>query len=259
MFSIFKKILRKGVVVVLLTLMFSPPSVSAAIPPGVEEDAVQKAYSGIHFTVDVDRPFPNSTMSAFPNGKDSVQVNLEAIRSDGTFSENQPLLIEQPNNVTVSGPRNTGCGSFTLFVSSKKPVNAKIIVKIANYPRVKTSFTVNFRPRTTIINETDTASFVVGQPILFSAQIDPVEARGLKDAKLKFVSIASFFLLGAFTKSQNVKDLKCTSDGLCSVVIDSASTNILLARRRTFRYTFAFSDQIGNKFTKSFSGTLIIP
>jgi len=247
--------------------MFAPPSVFAqvlegtypGIPDGVENFSIRQQYSGIHFTVDVNKPFPNSSMNAFPNGKDSVQVILEAVRPDGTFSENQPLLIEKPNTVTVSGPRNTCGGSFQLFVSSTKPGTAKITVKLANYPQIKTSFNVNFIPKTNIQNQTDTNSFVISQPILFTAQIDPVEARGLKEAKFKFVSVASFFLLGNNKKSQVTKDLHCTSDGLCSATIDSASTNILLARRRTFTYTFAFVDQKNNKFSKSFTGTLRLP
>lgn len=259
MYIFCKKILQNGIVLVFLFLMILPDSIFARIPDGVENDAIKKAYSGIHFTVDVDKPFPNSTMSAFPNGKDSAQVNIEAIRRDGTFSENQPLLIEHPNTVTVSGPRNTGCGSFSLFVSSNKPVKAKIIVKIANYPRIKTSFTVNFRPKTKITNETDTSSFILGQPILFSAKIDPIEARGIKSAKLKFVSRASFFNLGSVVKSRDPIDLKCNLDGLCSVVIGSENTGVELAKRRSFSHTFVFQDQIGNKFSKTYRGTFRLP
>ncbi len=254
-----KKIFQRGIILFLLLEFFFPSEIFAAIPDGVEKDAIRRAYSGIHFTVDVDKPFPSSPMSAFPNGKDTVQVNMEAIRRDGTFSENQPLLIEHPKNVSVSGPRNTCSGSFTLFVSSQKPVRAKIIVKIANYPRVKKSFTVNFKPKTTVTNKTDTNSFIYGQPILFSAQIDPVEARGIKSAKLKFVSAASFYRLGSVIKSHELIDLKCNQDGLCSAVINSKNTGVELARRRTFSYTFIFSDQIGNKFTKTYRGTFRLP
>ena len=257
--GIYKKILQKGIIYILLSILLLPNSVFAFIPDGVEEDAVRRAYSGIRFTTDVDRPFPNSTASAFPNGKDTVQVNLEALRRDGTFSENQPLLIEHPNTVTVSGPRNTGCGSFSLFVSSKKPVRAKIIVKIANYPRIKTSFTVNFRPKTTITNETDTGSFILGQPILFSARIDPIEARGIKSAKLKFISRASFYRLGDIVKGHELIDLKCNKDGLCTAVIDPVDIKVELAKKRTFSYTFIFTDQIGNKFSKTYRGTFRLP
>lgn len=90
-------------------------------------------------------------------------------------------------------------------------------------------------------------------------KIDPVEARGIKSAKLKFVSAASFYRLGSVIKSHELIDLKCNQDGLCSAVINSKNTGVELARRRTFSYTFIFSDQIGNKFTKTYRGTFRLP
>lgn len=254
----FFNVLRRGVLIFLLILSLDPQDISAAIPDGIEKRSISQFFSGISFTVEVNKPFTNSSMNAFPNGRDMVQVTLETVRSDGTFAENLPIKIEKPNNIMVSGPTNTENGSIQLFFSINKSGSATIVIKLADFPRVKTSFNLNFVPRTSIQNRTDTNSFLIKQPVTSIVQIDPVEARGLKEAKLRYVSIGNFFKVK--TKKQEViKDLKCSTDGICSATIPASETNLVLLRRRSFNYQFSFVDQQNDKFSKSYSGTLKLP
>ncbi|MFA4995678.1 MAG: hypothetical protein WC536_00880 [Patescibacteria group bacterium] len=218
--------------------------------------------SNVQLTTEVLKPFPNSQMQAFPNGKDCATVILEAINSkDGTFAQNLPLVIEKPDAVTINGPQTTDTGSVKWCATSTKPMKAKVIVKLKDFPQEKSTFQVNFLPSTKIQDLTDRNSFFFDLPITFSAQIDPVMIHGLKESKLSFnVNKNSSQADGVHDVRESVEiNLNCSSSGICTATIPSSNTAADINQNGTFNYSFVFVDQNGSRFSKSFKGTLTIP
>lgn len=218
--------------------------------------------SNVQLTTEVLKPFPNSQIQAFPNGKDCATVILEAINSkDGTFAQNLPLTIEKPDAVTISGPQTTDTGSVKWCVSSTRPMKAKVIVKLKDFPKEKSTFQVNFLPSTKIRDLTDRNTFFFDLPITFSAQIDPAMINGLREANLSFVTNKIFSRIDGIHAQRDILtiNLNCTNEGICSATVPASNTKLFQDKNRTFTYSFIFVDQNGSRFSKSFKGTLTVP
>lgn len=223
----------------------------------------QNPLTGTRLTTQVARPFPSSTMQAYPNGKDCALVTMEAIKSDGTFAKDLPLVIEKPTAVTVNGPQTTDIGSVQWCVTSTEPIQARITVKLQDFPRVQSTFQVSFKPNKNIQDITDRNSFFFDIPITFSAQIDPAMVRGLSSANFSFIT-NKITLQPDGTRGPTKRDnltvaLNCTKEGICSATVPASSTDIIEDRNSNFTYSYNFIDQNGSKFSKSFNGTLTVP
>ncbi len=213
---------------------------------------------GARFTVDVEKPFPNSNLSAFPNGKDCANVNIEVLKRDGTFLENEPLVIQKPTAVSITGPQTTGTGSFKWCLTTTSPIQAKIIVKIKSLPSVRASFTVNFNPKFKVQDLTDRTSFQYNIPIHFIAQIDPAMVPGLTQKTLSFVYTRRVNKWGMWRNEKrevNV-NMDCSSDGRCSALIGGDNVNSKRIVNGTFTYTYFFKVEGGNNFQQTYRGKL---
>ena len=258
-------------VLVALLYIFSTKmkadSTSAAVPVVNNCSLTQRLKSGnlfvcpargARFDVEVERPFPNSNLSAFPNGKDCANVNIQVLKRDGTFLENEELLIEKPASVNITGPKNTGTGMFKWCVTTTSPIQAKITMKIKSLPTVKKTITVNFNPKFKVQDVTDRNSFQFNIPINFTAQIDPAMVPGLKKKTLSFVYKRRVNKWGMWKNEIRKVDVKmdCTPDGRCSATIggNNVTTNRIVSGK--FTYTYSFTTEGGNSFQQTYNGTL---
>ncbi|MCL5410423.1 MAG: hypothetical protein M1324_01060 [Patescibacteria group bacterium] len=216
---------------------------------------------GSRLTAEVEKPFANSNLSAYPNGKDCANVNIEAIRSDGTFLENEPLVIEKPSSVSISGPQNTESGSIKLCFISSRPIQARITIKIKSLPTVQRSFQLNFNPSFSVLDATDRNSFFYNLPVTFMAQIDPSLVNSLKEQKLIYTYNRRVNKWGRWRAERReiATLLTCTDDGRCTATIYPDNTNTKRVDRGKFNYKFEFVDNTGRKLSKSFTGQLRLP
>lgn len=259
--------IKKAFVAAILCASFAMPinlsDASAATSQEVQAAAqtAKQELQGARFDIFVENPFQESTPSAFPNGKDAVFVDVEAIRSDGTFLKDEPLTIEKPLKVNIEGPTDTDGGSFKWKITSTSPIRARIKVKLTRYPNVNRSFYVNFRPNYRITNLTDRNMFIFSTAITFTAQISPSMVDGLKSKRLTYSYIRRYNSWGIWKTRQESKhlDLKCTVDGLCTAKIFPEHTYPNRNVSGDFRYRFEFVDQFGHKFSKSSTGHLRYP
>lgn len=216
---------------------------------------------GSKLTVEVEKPFPNSNVSAFPDGKSCAYVNIEAIKADGTFLENEPLVIDKPSSVNISGPTTTDSGSIKWCLTTKRPIQARITVKLKSLPQVQRSFQVNFNPQYKLLDITDRNAFYFNLPVDFMAQIDPSTVSGIKSAQLVYTYNRRVNKWGKWkTERREISaPLKCSEDGRCEATIYPDNTNTKRVDRGTFNYRFNIVYNNGTKSTKSFTGRLIIP
>lgn len=216
---------------------------------------------GAKLTTTVEKSFPGSNLNAYPNGKDCAGVTLEAIKKDGTFLENEPLVIEKPAAVTLVGPENTSSGSVKWCFTSTKPIQARITVKVKSLPRVQRTFQLNFNPKFKVIDQTDRNAFFYNLPVTFTAQIDPGMVSGLKTSQLVYTYNRRVNVWGRWKAERReiAAALHCTQDGRCTATIYPDNTNTKRVNFGRFNYRFNFVDQNGNSFTKSFSGRLSMP
>lgn len=213
---------------------------------------------GAHFTVEVEKPFPNSNLSAFPNGKDCASVNLEALKRDGTFLENEPLVIQKPTAVSITGPQTTDSGSWKWCVTTAKPIQARITVKIKSLPSVRATFTVNFNPKFKVQDITDRTSFQYNIPIHFTAQIDPSMVPGLKKKTLSFIYTRRVNKWGMWRNEKRTVNvaMDCSSDGRCSATVGGDNVNSRRIVNGRFTYTYFFTTEGGNNFQQTYNGKL---
>ncbi|MFA4995677.1 MAG: hypothetical protein WC536_00865 [Patescibacteria group bacterium] len=225
---------------------------------GIDESCPAR---GSRLTVEVEKPFQNSKVSAYPDGKSCAYVNVEAIRKDGTFLTDEPLVIQKPASVDVSGPGTTSDGSIKLCFTSKSPIQARITIKIQSLPSVQRSFQLNFNPKFTILDQTDRNGFFYNLPITFTAQVDPAILPGLKEARLVYSYNRRVNVWGRWKAERREIDvpLSCSSDGSCSATIGTGNTSTKRVNNGTFNYRFTFVDQNGHRFSKSYNGRLTMP
>jgi len=252
------KYLKKYLAMLLLALVLTPNIVTAQ---SRTSQNAQELYGEINLTTEVDEPYPNSRMQAYPDGKDYARVVFNAINKDGTYATNLPLIITKPSSVELNGLENTSSGSIEWHVTSTRPIRAKITVRLKDYPQIKTSFTVNFRPSTSIKNLTDTNSFLYNLPVTFTAQIDPGMVAGVKEAKLVYSYNRRVNKWGRWVgeRRQIEVPLTCSEDGYCYATINTDNTSTKRVDRGRFNYKFVFLDQNGTRFSRSYNGMLKMP
>ena len=213
---------------------------------------------GSRLTAEVERPFPNSNLSAFPDGKSCAYVNLEAIKSDGTFLQNEPLVIVKPTAVSVSGPQTTDTGTLKWCFTTTKAMQARIIVKVQSLPQVNTTFTLNFNPKYKIQDLTDRTSFQYNIPITFIAQVDPSIVPGLAKKNLSFTYTRRVNKWGIWrneTRTVNV-DMACSEDGRCTAVVGGDNVNSKRIVKGRFNYKYSFTAPGNINFYQSYTGQL---
>jgi len=215
--------------------------------------------SGARLQVEVDQPFQQGNRG-FANGTSCIFATVEVITSQGVFLENEPLVIEKPDSITINGPTNSSGGSFRWCITSTQPIQANITVKLANFPRTQTTFNVNFLPTLTISNKTSSSNFIFDQPITFLAQIAPWMVQGLKTAKVTYNTARCRCGTGACENIVAEENLNCSFNGICSANIPASFTESdVNSRTQSFNYTFIFEDTNGNKFQQTFAGNLKFP
>lgn len=225
---------------------------------GIDESCPAR---GSKLTVEVEKPFPNSNISAFPDGKSCAFVNIEAIRSDGTFLENEPLVIEKPTSVNISGPTNTESGSIKWCLTTTRPIQARVTIKIKSLPSVQRSFQVNFNPQYKLLDLTDRNAFFYNLPVTFIAQINPLTVSGVTTAQLVYTYNRRVNVWGRWkTERREISaPLTCSEDGRCIGTIYPDNTNTKRVNNGKFNYRFNFTYSSGTRSTKSFSGKLTMP
>lgn len=216
---------------------------------------------GSRLIVDVEKPFQNSKLSAYPDGKSCANVNIEAIKSDGTFLQNEPLVIEKPTTVNIIGPQNTESGSIKLCFTTSRPIQARVTVKIKSLPSVQRSFQLNFNPNFRVLDATDRNSFFYNLPVTFTAQIDPSLVGSIKESRLVYTYNRRVNKWGRWRAERREINtaLNCTDDGRCTATIYPDNTNTKRVDRGKFNYRFELVDSGGRKFSKSFTGQLKLP
>lgn len=213
---------------------------------------------GAKLTASIETPFPSSNLSALPDGQSCAYVNLEALKSDGTFLENEPLVIVKPLAVSIAPLQNTGSGMTKLCFTTKKPIQARIIIKLKNLPKISVTFTLNFNAKYKIQNLTDRQSFQYNIPITFIAQIDPVLVPGLQKKTLSFIYTRRVNKWGMWRNEKRQVDanLDCTEDGRCTAVIGGTdvSTNRIVKGKFTYKFSFIATGNV--KFYQTYTGQL---
>lgn len=213
---------------------------------------------GSRLVSEVEQPFPNSNLSAFPDGQSCAYVDLEAIKSDGTFLQNEPLVVVKPTAVNINGTLNTGSGTNKLCFTTSRAMQARVIIKLQNLPQVNTTFTLNFNPKYKIQDATDRQSFLFNEPITFVTQIDPSMVPGLTKKTLSYTYTRRVNVWGIWRNQirRINKEMTCSDDGRCTAVIsgtDVATNRVVNGR---FTYTYNFTAQGNRKFYQSYSGQL---
>jgi hypothetical protein len=222
--------------------------------------AAQTILGGTNIQVTIDQPY-NGQSNGFANGQNCVTATVEFIRSGGIFLIDEPIVVEKPDEISINGnTTTTGTGSSRWCMTSNTPITAQIIVKLANFPQSQTTFNVTFIPNFSINNMTDTTAFIFGRPITFIAQIAPWMQRGLKEAKLVYVSDTSDMVFNTGLPPLTFETgLTCTTSGICSATVPENLTAMTVNTTGSFVYTFKFVDQTGNVFQQSSNGTLQLP
>jgi len=225
---------------------------------GVDESCPAR---GSKITAEVEKPYQNSKVSAYPDGKSCAYVNVEVIKKDGTYLTNEPLVIQKPTSVNVSGGDSTGSGSIKLCFKSTRPIQARITIKIKSLPSVQKSFQLNFNPKFKILDQTDRNSFFYNLPVTFTAQIDPAILSGLKESQLvySYNRRVNKWLRWTTERREVGVPLNCANDGSCTATIYPDNTNTSRVNRGSFNYKFTFVDQNGHRFSKSYNARLTMP
>lgn len=218
---------------------------------------INTILSGTNIDITVDAPY-NGQSNGFANGTSCVTATVEFIRSDGFFLTDEPIVVEKPDEISISGnTENTGSGSLRWCVTANTPITAQIIVKLKNFPQTQASFNVNFTADFNINNRTDTTAFIFNRPITFTAQIQPWTQRGLKEAKLVYTSATTDMAFNTGLPPLVYETgMTCSTSGICTATVPECVTLRSINASGAFVYTFKFIDQTGNIWQQSYNGTL---
>ncbi len=223
---------------------------------------VRNTYGGTRLNFTQDQTYAQGN-KAFPDGNDCIYVTGEVVAPQGVFLTNEPLVVEKPEPVAISGATDSGTGSFSWCVTSVEPILATIRVKLAHFPQTQTSFVADFTPDYEINNTTDSNAFIFGRSILFSAQIMPWMAKGVTQAKV----LVNACQCDAFGFTSNCCDqpitqeqvMSCSSGGLCSATVPAflpCSYTLSGQQNNHFNYIFLFKTSNGEFFQQSYDGYL---
>lgn len=241
--------------VALLVARMALPQVSASTLA-----VVNNPLKNSKLDVLIQNPNNEGITTEFPDGRSFIEVNINAMKNDGSPLINEPIVVDKSSSVIMTGPTNTGDGQITLKFASNRTLTDHVRIKLRNCMTVKKDLQIRFAQDTKMKDLTDKNSFVAGAPILFEAEIKPWMTDHLQKAQVNFIYTRRVNKWGfwVFVKRVVTANLVC-NDGVCSATISQDNTKKERNQSASFTYQFVFKDNNGKIFSKSFKAKLKNP